>query len=234
MALLEIIQMPDPRLKKPSRKVNHVNDELNQLIADMDETIQEYDGVGLSAVQIGVYKRLFLMRIPELLEEELDPDEAMEILESEDPEVKRGVYQLIEKDIENPEAEPVVTYVRRSIYWPESRVIINPRVIEKEGAIIDDEGCLSDMGYHAKVERARKVVVAAYDIDLNPLRIEARGLEARCLLHEIDHLEGIIYHDRMIEDTRCPMSGDEDSDEESGEEDVEGEEDEKTQPDVSD
>ena len=231
MALLEIIQMPDPRLKKSSRKVNLVNDELHQLIADMDETMQEYDGVGLSAVQIGVHKRLLLIRIPELLEEELDPDEAMKILESEDPEARRGVYQLIEKDIEDPEAEPVITYVRRSIYWPESRVIINPRVIEREGAIIDDEGCLSDMGYHAKVERARKVIVAAYDIDLNPLRIEARGLEARCLLHEIDHLEGIVYHDRMIEDTRCPMPGAEDSDEESGEE---ASEDEKTQPDVSD
>ena len=222
--------MPDPILKKPSRKVNHLNDELHQLIADMGETMQEYDGVGLSAVQVGVHKRLFLMRIPELLEEELEPEEAEEILESDDPEVKRGVYQLIERDIEDPEAEPIIIYVRRSIYWPESRVIINPRIIERDGAIIDDEGCLSDMGYHAKVERAREVIVAAYDIDLNPIRIQAKGLEARCLQHEIDHLEGIIYHDRMIDDTRCPMSGDEDSDEES-DEDIE---DEETQPDVID
>jgi len=221
--------MPDPRLKKPSRKVNLVNDELHQLIADMDETMQKYDGVGLSAVQIGMHKRLFLMRIPELLEEELDTDEAMKILESTDPEAKRGVYQLIEKDIHDPEAEPIITYIRRSIYWPESRIVLNPRIIEREGAIIDDEGCLSDMGYHAKVERSREVIVAGYDIDLNPIRIQAKGLEARCMQHEIDHLEGIIYHDRMIKDTRCPIPGAEDNDEESGEDD----EDEKTQPDVT-
>lgn len=207
MALLDIIQMLDPQLKKPSRKINHVNDELRQLIADMDETIKKYEGVGLAAVQVGVHKRLFLIRIPELIQEDLEPDEAIELLESDDPEAKKGIYEIVTRNLEDPEAEPIITYVRRSLYWPEPKLLINPRIIEKEGAIIDDEGCLSDMGYQAKVERARRVIVAAFDIDMNAIQIEANGLEARCLQHEADHLEGIIYHDRMIEGTRETMPG---------------------------
>jgi peptide deformylase len=211
--------MPDPRLKKPSRKINHVNDEFRQLIADMGETMRKYDGVGLAAVQVGVHKRFFLIRIPELIEDHLDPDEAIELLESDDPQAKKGIYEIISTNMEDPDAEPVITYVRRSLYWPEPTLLINPRIVEKEGAIIDDEGCLSDMGYQAKVERARRVIVAAHDIDMNPIQIEAKGLEARCLQHEYDHLEGIIYHDRMIEDTRESMHGD-DEDEETGDDET--------------
>ncbi len=207
MALKDIIQMPDPRLKKPSRKVSHVDDNLRELVADMDETMREYDGVGLAAVQVGVHKRLVLVCVPYVVEESLDPEDAKAILESDDEDAKQGIFEITEKNMKNPDAEPYVRYVRRRLEWPESTVYINPRILEKEGLVIDDEGCLSDMGYHAKVERSRKVRVVAQDMDMNQFEKLVTGFEARCIQHELDHLEGIVYHDRMIEGTRCPMKG---------------------------
>jgi peptide deformylase len=207
MAILDIIQMPDPRLKKPSRKVTHVDDTMKKLIDDMVETMTKYDGVGLAAVQVGVPKRLIIIRLPEIVEERLETEKAEATLEGDDEEAKRGIIRITVEKADEPESEPVVTYIRRMIVWSEPSVYINPRVVEKEGQVIDDEGCLSDMGYHAKVERARRVVVAGQDIDMNPIKQEATGLEARCLQHEIDHLDGIIYWDRMMENTRRKMDG---------------------------
>jgi len=222
MALLEVIQMPNPALRKPSRKVMHVDDELRQLVADMAETMVKYDGVGLAAIQVGVPKRLILVRVPEVVEEKLDVAEAEAILKGEDAEAKKGIFRITIEKADDPEADFVVTYIRRSIIWSEPFVCINPRVVEKEGLVIDDEGCLSDMGYLAKVERARKVVVVGYDIDMKPIKHEAAGLEARCLQHEIDHLDGILYTDRMMEDTRKKTAGADDGEGE-GEGESEGE-----------
>lgn len=222
MALLDVIQMPDPMLKKPSRKVTHVDDDLHKLIKDMSETMAEYDGVGLAAVQVGVLKRLILVRVPEFIEEKLDVAEAEAILAGDDEKAKKGILKITVERADDPDSKPTVTYLRRSIFWPEPTVCINPRIVEKEGQIIDDEGCLSDMGYIAKVERARRVVVLAQDLDMQPVRIEAAGFEARCFQHEIDHLEGIVYLDRMIADTRkCTDSGKDDELAEEGECEVE-------------
>ncbi len=212
MALLDILQIPHPTLKKASRKVMHVDDELRQLVADMAETMAEYDGVGLAAVQVGVPKRLIMVRTPEIIEEKLDKDAAEAILKGDDEKAKKGILKITVEKADDPEAKPAVTYIRRTILWSDPKVCINPRIVEKEGLIIDDEGCLSDMGYIAKVERARKVVVAGQDIEMQPIRIEAAGFEARCFQHEIDHLEGILYIDRMMEGTRKCTSGDDEED----------------------
>ena len=214
MALLEVIQMPNPALKKPSRKVTHVDDELRQLIADMAETMKKYDGVGLAAIQVGVPKRIILVRVPVIVEEKLDTADAEAILKGDDAEAKKGILKVTVEKADDLDAGPVVTYIRRKVVWTEPVVCINPRIVEKEGLVIDDEGCLSDMGYLAKVERARKVVVVGCDIDMKPLSHEAAGLEARCLQHEIDHLDGILYTDRMMEDTRKKTAGADDGEEE--------------------
>lgn len=75
--------------------------------------------------------------------------------------------------------------------------VVNPQVDEAEGKIQWSEGCLSVPGYIDDVERAAKVVVTGLDRDGNPLRIEADGLLAVCLQHEIDHLEGTLFVDRL-------------------------------------
>jgi peptide deformylase len=75
--------------------------------------------------------------------------------------------------------------------------IINPVITHKEGDIVWEEGCLSVPEYVDEVERARKVVCEGLDRDGNPLRIEAEELLAVCLQHEIDHLEGVLFVDRL-------------------------------------
>jgi peptide deformylase len=76
-------------------------------------------------------------------------------------------------------------------------VIINPVIEEKSGEIIEEEGCLSVPGFTAKVKRAAKVRVRALNEHGLPVVIEGEGLLARCLQHEIDHLNGKLYIDRL-------------------------------------
>ena len=76
-------------------------------------------------------------------------------------------------------------------------VIINPEIVSSEGSIIYEESCLSVYDYSADVERSEKICVKALDRDGNPLEIEAEGLHAVCLQHEIDHLNGILFIDHI-------------------------------------
>lgn len=73
-------------------------------------------------------------------------------------------------------------------------VLVNPVLVEQEGAKVGREGCLSVPQFTADVRRAERVVVQ----DARGLRIEADAFEARCLLHELDHLDGILFLDRVV------------------------------------
>ncbi len=75
--------------------------------------------------------------------------------------------------------------------------IINPEIIQKEGEIDSEEGCLSLPGHILHIKRAKKVVVTGLDKYGNPLRIEGDGLLSRALQHEIDHLDGFLIFDRL-------------------------------------
>jgi peptide deformylase len=75
--------------------------------------------------------------------------------------------------------------------------LVNPRVIEEEGQIVDAEGCLSIPGLSEKVARPRRVVVVAQDLFGEELRFEAGELEARAVCHEIDHLDGVLFVDHL-------------------------------------
>ncbi len=76
-------------------------------------------------------------------------------------------------------------------------VLINPEIILTEGETTRDEGCLSVIDYSADVVRSAQVKVRGVDRDGKPLDIEAEGLLARCLQHEVDHLNGILYIDHI-------------------------------------
>ena len=75
--------------------------------------------------------------------------------------------------------------------------IINPVIEECSGAIYEEEGCLSLPGFGGKVKRAAKVRVRALNEHGLPVVIEGEGLMARCLQHEIDHLNGKLYIDHL-------------------------------------
>ncbi|MGW8281715.1 MAG: peptide deformylase [Gemmatimonadota bacterium] len=86
-------------------------------------------------------------------------------------------------DVREPEIEP--------------GVLINPRIVEAGGTIRDTEGCLSIPGFNEIVERYAEVVVEGLDRDGRKVRIEARDLLSRCLQHENDHLDGVLFIDHL-------------------------------------
>jgi len=76
-------------------------------------------------------------------------------------------------------------------------VIINPEILSLEGTVVEEEGCLSIPDYAEKVKRASKVRVRAQDLTGKSFEITAEGLLAKALQHEIDHLNGVLFIDRL-------------------------------------
>ena len=103
-------------------------------------------------------------------------------------------------------AAPQVGILKRLVvidtYEGQPLVLINPKIVEKDGEQIGDEGCLSLPGKVAVVKRPNHVVCEALDRDLNPIRVEGEGLLARAICHELDHLDGILYPDVAEEPVR--------------------------------
>ena len=81
--------------------------------------------------------------------------------------------------------------------------MVNPRIVELSEETQDgDEGCLSVPGIWAPTVRAMHAVVEGFDVDGRPLRLEGSGLMARCLQHEVDHLDGKLFLDRLTGEAR--------------------------------
>lgn len=76
-------------------------------------------------------------------------------------------------------------------------VFVNPEIIEREGVQVDFEGCLSVPGKSGKVARAEKVKVKAFNEDMEEFELEADGFLARAIQHEYDHLNGVVYVDKV-------------------------------------
>jgi len=89
--------------------------------------------------------------------------------------------------------------------------LANPEIIRAQGREVDTEGCLSIPGWVGDVPRADVITVRALDMDNKAVRLKARGFFARVLQHEIDHLDGILYTDR-VEDKETMRSAGDDSD----------------------
>lgn len=81
-------------------------------------------------------------------------------------------------------------------------VLINPEILEKDGVIVTDEGCLSVPGYYEEVERAEHIKVRFLDREGAEVELETHGLLAVCIQHEIDHLEGKLFVDYLSEAKR--------------------------------
>jgi peptide deformylase len=145
MAILNIRIIGDPVLRTVADPVTEFGPELEKLVADMTETMEDVDGAGLAAPQIGVSKRVFTYRIG-------------------------GVEGHI----------------------------INPVLENSEDFQPDEvEGCLSIPGLGFPVRRKRATRVTGVDLKGNPVEVEAEGMLARCFQHETDHLDGILFTDRL-------------------------------------
>ena len=77
--------------------------------------------------------------------------------------------------------------------------LINPEIVESDGEQTGEEGCLSLPGLAGEVSRPNHVVCKALDRDMNPITVEGTELLARCICHELDHLDGVLYKDLAID-----------------------------------
>jgi peptide deformylase len=98
---------------------------------------------------------------------------------------------VIDIDYESSEDEPPV------LSGKNPRILVNPRIVSREGEQICKEGCLSIPGEYEEVKRAEKVVVEYQDVDGKPHTLEAEGYLAVAVQHELDHLDGRLFIDRL-------------------------------------
>ena len=89
-----------------------------------------------------------------------------------------------------------------SVEKDEPFVLINPLILEKDGVTVTDEGCLSVPGYYEEVERAEHIKVRFLDRQGDDVELEAHGLLAVCIQHEMDHLDGKLFVDYLSEAKR--------------------------------
>lgn len=150
MAIRNLRLEKDEILKKKSREVEKIDDKIQELIDDMIETMYKYNGVGLSAVQVGILKRVVV----------IDIDDGT------------GV-----------------------------KVLINPKIVKTKGEQEVEEGCLSFPNQYAKMIRPKEVTVEALDRKGKKITIKSKDLLAQAIAHECDHLDGIVFIDKMIPGT---------------------------------
>ena len=155
MAIRKILTYPEKSLLQPSVKVDTIDENIKNLIADMGESMFNAPGVGLAAPQVGVNKRVI-------------------------------VYN---SNAENPDIDDSVK---------EFTALINPEIMSGSGSIVSEkEACLSVVDYSSDVKRYEKVRVKALDIEGKQLDFDAKGILAIIMQHEIDHLDGILFIDRI-------------------------------------
>ena len=102
-----------------------------------------------------------------------------------------------------PQAGEAIRLVVVDTQWteegtePDPLVLVNPEIQQSEGKLVWKEGCLSVPNFEAEVERAERVRLCARDLEGQEVAIDATGLLAVCLQHEVDHLDGILFIDRI-------------------------------------
>ncbi|MDR1028043.1 MAG: peptide deformylase [Clostridiales Family XIII bacterium] len=172
MALRRIVLEGDEILRKTSKEVRDFGGRTHLLLDDMWETLKECDGIGLAAPQVGVLRRIVVVDIPP------EPD-------AEDTATDA-----------DPEAEGAAGAARRDDANLCGRYeLLNPVIVETEGEVREDEGCLSLPGLIGCVPRPARVKVRAFDRDGAEIIVEGEGILAKAFCHEIDHLNGILFTD---------------------------------------
>jgi len=178
MAKLKIYTFPDKVLAEKAQPIERVEKTYFKLADDMLETMYEAPGIGLAANQVGILDRIIVVDTEystQDLDELEDSKEDIEKELSAGAEIVDGVLVSGKKPL----------------------IIINPIITYKEGEILFKEGCLSVPEYQAEVTRAEKIKIEYKTIDGLTKVLSAEGLLSVCLQHEIDHLDGKLFIERL-------------------------------------
>jgi peptide deformylase len=153
MAILDILKLPDPRLKQVSERVERFDDELRGFAADLEETrLAGPAAVGIAAPQVGRFQRIVIV------------------------------------DVSGRPKTPNHGHL----------ILVNPEIVHWEGYAIGREGCLSVPDYTGNVIRATGIRLKAQDLDGREHEYVMEGYEARAVQHEMDHLDGLLFVDRVV------------------------------------
>ncbi len=217
MALRQIRTYGDPVLEKKSKDVKEMTPRIRELIDDMLETMYDQEGVGLAAPQVGVLRRLLVIDVTGMEDEETGeaPEDAKEQSAAAEAGEEHGAGEDAGKKDggrkskrhrkkradgagqEPPEPDNVRPDGTVVPPWEGPLVMINPVMLETWGEQKGQEGCLSVPGKAGDVTRPSYVRAKALDVDMNEFEVEATGLLARAICHEMDHLDGIVYVTRV-------------------------------------
>jgi peptide deformylase len=171
--VLEIVKYGHPALRKKGASIAKADAKIRKLAEDMLETMDDANGVGLAAQQVGVPIQLAVIDVAGI-------------------EDRPSTLSIDGKEVNIEEHMPLI--------------LLNPELelgSEREEGI---EGCLSFPEITAEIARSRHVKVRAKDLDGEEIVFEATGLLARALQHEVDHLQGILFIDRMKSATRTALA----------------------------
>lgn len=146
MAIRNIRKLGDDILRKKCRPVEIIDNRILTLLDDMAETMNQANGVGLAAPQVGVLKRVVVIDVGD------------------------GLIELI-----------------------------NPVIVDTIGSVTSAEGCLSVPGKWGTVTRPQKVTVKALNRDGEEIKITGDGMLAKAFCHELDHLDGVVFVDKVEE-----------------------------------
>jgi peptide deformylase len=147
---VRIVKFPHPTLRRKAKPLRRVDAELKLLVGQMFDLMYEHKGLGLSANQVDLPYRLFVL------------------------------------DLSSEPAENDQQYV-----------FINPTISKRSGSAEAEEGCLSFPEIYAPVRRSEKITISAYNLAGEEINYEVDGLFARAAQHEYDHLEGVLFIDRL-------------------------------------
>jgi peptide deformylase len=153
VAKLDIITLPDRKLRLASAPVERVDDALRRLMDDMLETMYAAPGIGLAAIQVGVPRRVV-------------------------------VLDIAQREDEDAERAPMF--------------LVNPEILTRsDDMATHEEGCLSIPEYYAEVERPASLRLRYLDRDGKRHEMDAAGVLAVCIQHEVDHLNGTLFIDYL-------------------------------------
>ena len=170
---LSIFEYGEPILRTKGKRIDQIDDRIRELAANMLETMQAANGVGLAAQQVG------------------------------------QAIQLTVLDVSPVEDRPSTMTFNGEHVDPKAKmplVLINPRITLGAVTEVGNEGCLSFPDITGDIERAESVIVHAETLENEKIEIEATGLLARAIQHEIDHLNGILFVDRMNSATKVSLA----------------------------
>jgi len=153
MAVRDLLEYPDPRLKEISATVIDFGSALAELVRDLEDTMLAGPGsVGIAAPQINVFQRVVIVDVS---------------------------------------SKPKVSSHGRL-------VLINPEIVGRDGEVKGREGCMSVPDFTGNVIRAARIRLRAQGLTAEWKEIECEGYEARAIQHELDHLDGFLFIDRVV------------------------------------